>query len=205
MASPRQVVESSVSRRKFNRELAAFRLHAASYRERGWFLAEAAFPIAIVVMAARNLKPSALVTAVRFDYTNYDALPPSVRLVDPYTGQAYASKDLPTRLARSVGVTDLKIDGLPDGAPVPRLLQQQPLMQAYGDDDTPFLCIAGVREYHDHPGHSGDAWELHRHSGAGRLVRLLDVIDRYGTAPITGFNLRLDVKIVGYTQESVPE
>jgi len=39
--------------------------------------------------------------------------------------------------------------------------------------------------------HSGDLWELHRNSGAGRLVRLLDVISRYGVEPINGFAVQM--------------
>lgn len=200
-----QGVDQRVSKRKFAREIAQFRRLAATYRERGWYLAEATFPIAVVVMAAKNVEPHAVVTAVRFDYTDYDYLPPSVRLVDPFTLNAYLAKDLPTQLKRTVGMTNLQVPGMPPGAAVPQLVQHQPLMQSYGEADTPFLCLVGVREYHDHPGHSGDAWELHRASGAGRLVRLIEIIDRYGTAPITGYNLQLDVKIAGFSQQVVPE
>jgi hypothetical protein len=200
-----QVADPRVSRRKFAREIADFRRLAGSFRERGWFLAEAQFPIAVVVMAARNLKPSALVTGVRFDYSDYDFRPPSVRLIDPYTGVPYPAKEVPIVLRRRIGVQPIAIAGLPEGVPLPQVFQEQPLLQNYGPDEVPFVCLAGVREYHDHPGHSGDAWELHRSSGAGRLVRLLEIIDRYGTAPISGFNLSVDVKIIGYTQQSAPD
>ena len=64
-------------------------------------------------------------------------------------------------------------------------------MQAHSPDDLPFLCVAGVKEYHDHPGHSGDPWELHRATGAGRLVRLLGVIAKYALEPVTGFHVNL--------------
>ena len=67
----------------------------------------------------------------------------------------------------------------------------QPYMQAHHPDEIPFLCLAGVREYHDHPAHSGDVWELHRRGGAGRLVRLLEIVDRYGLSPIAGLNVQL--------------
>ncbi|WP_306919914.1 putative metal-binding protein [Rhizobium mesoamericanum] len=42
-------------------------------------------------------------------------------------------------------------------------------IQANSLEDEPFLCMAGVREYHDNPAHSGDPWLLHRGSGEGRL------------------------------------
>ena len=51
----------------------------------------------------------------------------------------------------------------------------------------PFLCLVGVREYHDHPAHTGDAWWLHRKTGAGSLSHLLNVFHSYAIAPITGF------------------
>ena len=72
-----------------------------------------------------------------------------------------------------------------------KLQSVQPYMQAYGPEEIPFLCIAGVREYHDHPAHSGDIWELNRQEGAGRLVRLLEIIHRYGIEPIAGFGVQL--------------
>ena len=197
--------DQRVSKRKFDREVSEFRRLASTYRARGWYLAEAAYPIALVVMAAKNIKPPALMMGVRFDYTDYDLLPPSVRMVDPFTAEPFHANELPTQMKRSLGATNLQVAGLPDGAVLPQLIQHQTLMQAYGQSDIPFLCLAGVREYHQHPGHSGDAWELHRRSGAGRLVRLLEIIDRYGTAPISGYNLQLDVKIAGYSQQVVPE
>ncbi len=157
------------------------------------------------MLAAPQLKPPAIVTGVAFDYTNYDMRPPSVRLVDPFTGNPYKAKELPTHLKRSVESAGPPIPGLqlPLGAEA-RFVAQQPLMQWYGPDDTPFLCIAGVREYHDHPGHSGDAWELHRRSGAGRFVRLLETITKYGVQPIADYQISLQPRISGFIQRDVP-
>ena len=72
-----------------------------------------------------------------------------------------------------------------------QLNQAQDLMQAHSPDELPFLCIPGVKEYHDHPGHSGDPWEVHRSADEGRLVRLLDVISKYGLDPVKGFHVNL--------------
>jgi Predicted metal binding domain len=199
----RQVTDPRVSRAKFEREIREFRRLAGIYRERGWFLAEATFPVVVAVLAAHQVKPSSLVLGVRFDYADYDFRPPSVQIVDPFTAVPYATRDLPTNLPRAVPGAPVQIAGVPEGFPVTRVAQ--PLLQSYGPEEVPFLCIPGVREYHDHPGHSGDAWELHRRSGAGRLVRLLEVIDRYGTAPITGYNVQLQVKITGFQAAEAPE
>lgn len=205
MAEPiPQAVDPIVSRRKFQREIAEFRRLAADYRARGWLLAEAEFPRAVVVLAAPQLQPPALVTAVEFDYTDYDLQPPSVRLIHPITGEPYTMAQLPVSLRRQAAAQvppEVQAFFQQGGA---QIASEQNLMQAYGPDDLPFLCIAGVREYHTHPGHTGDPWELHRSSGAGRLVRLLDVIDRYGIKPLSGYNIRLEPRVAGFVQREVP-
>lgn len=201
-----QTVDPEVSRAKFEREVSAFRTLDSEYRQRGWLLLEAEFPRVLVAMAARQLKPPAVVCAVLLDYTDYDARPPSVRLVDPFTRAPYRADELPTILKRAVE----QQASLPPGIALPpgmqgRLVAEQPLMQWHEPDEVPFLCLPGVREYHDHPGHSGDPWELHRHTGAGRLVRILEVVDTYGLRPISGYNVTLVPQITGFTQGEVPE
>jgi hypothetical protein len=132
-----------------------------------------------------------LVCGVAFDYTNYDARPPSVKLVNPFTVEPYATKNLPTTLPRAVPATP-PIGGFPPG--VQPMAIQTMMQPAPTPEGIPFLCHPGVREYHDHPAHSGDAWEHHRADGAGRLVRLLDLIWRYGVTPLS-FNLSVSVNL----------
>lgn len=183
-----QYVEPAVSRAKFEQELAEFRDLSAEYHANGWFLLEADFPQILVILAAPQLQPPAIITGVLLDYTNYDAEPPSVRLVNPFTREPYRAKELPTRLNRAVEGQTLNLPGVPGEL---KMQGAQPLMQAHDEDDIPFLCIAGVREYHQHPAHSGDAWELHRPAGAGRLVRLVEVIHTYGIKPLRGYGVNL--------------
>jgi hypothetical protein len=185
-----QYVDPSVSRLKFDRELAAYRSLGEKYRSRGWFLLEFEFPRVLVALCAANLKPPAVIMGISFDYTNYDACPPSVRIVNPFTAEPYKFKDLPNPLNRALPPREIALPGMP---PEQKMVlgNVQQLMQAYGPEEIPFLCLAGVREYHSHPAHSGDLWELHRASGAGRLVRLLDLIYRYGVEPVTGFGVQL--------------
>ena len=184
-----QYVDPEVSRAKFDRELTEYRCTDADYRARGWFLVKADWPTAIVVLASNKTSPPAIVTAARFDYTNYDAEPPSVRLIDPFSGRVLPFKELPTRLPRMISGTEVPMLG--PGAPKLQVKTAQDLMQAHSAEELPFLCIAGVKEYHDHPGHSGDPWEVHRATGAGRLVRLLEVISKYALEPVTSFNVNL--------------
>jgi hypothetical protein len=200
-----QAADPEVSRAKFERELAEFGELARDYQRRGWLRVRASFPEILVVLAAPQVKPPPIITGVLFDYTDYDLRPPSVRLVDPFTEAPYLARELPTTLRREVEA-EAPIPGLvlPGAAGTPRVLTQQALMQAQGPDELPFLCLAGVREYHEHPAHSGDRWELHRAVGAGRLVRLLEIIDTYGVKPINGYAVDLVPQITGLTQGGVP-
>jgi len=190
-----QYADADVSRKKFEREITEFQSLAAEYRRRGWFLVEAKFPHVLVLLASAKLQPSPIVTGVAFDYTNYDAAPPSVRLVNPFTGVPYKASELPTQLLRALPEQQLQFPGAPVGAPAIAMQAAQPLMQALTPEDIPFLCLAGVREYHDHPAHSGDVWDLHRAGGAGRLVRLLEVIHRYGVESIAAWGVQMMPKV----------
>ena len=183
--SDAQFADPAVSRRKFDREMVEFRSNTDEYRRRGWFLVEANFPHAVAVLATVKTQPIiTILCGVLFDYSNYDAIPPSVRLVHPLTCEPYRFSKLPTRLPRRLPTPNSP------GAD-PSAVTVQPLMQAHGPGEIPFLCIAGVREYHDHPAHTGDQWELHRSSGAGRLVRLLEVISKYGLETIVGIGFQI--------------
>ena len=208
-----QFADPAVSRRKFNREIKEFRLQADEYGRRGWFLAQAAFPHALVILATGKTQPIAILCGVWFDYSNYDAVPPSVRLVHPLTREPYKWSEVPTMLPRKPALPEAEgaaqglalgvaqalppgiAEALAQGVPQAQLMVAQPLMQAYDNDDIPFLCVAGVREYHDHPAHSGDHWESHRTSGAGRLLRLVQVISKYGLETIEGYEVQLAPKV----------
>lgn len=205
MSLSAQVTDTAVTQAKFAREVAEFHQLTRQYAKRGWFLADATLPEVLVVMAAPQLRPPAVITGVLFDFTDYDVRPPSVRLVNPFTRDPYTAAELPTNLMRRTETGNLPPGfQLPPGMPTPMVVQQQPLMQAYGPAEVPFLCIAGVREYHDHPAHSGDRWELHRTGGAGRLARILEVIDIYGVRPLNGYGVNLAPTVTGFTQAEVP-
>ena len=202
MRSRAQYADPTVSRRKFDREIAEFRSQAEEYGRRGWFLVRAEFPCAVVILTTEKTQPITVLCAVWFDFTNYDAAPPSVRLVHPLTCVPYSFAELPTQLPRSLPASETPV--AVQGDLKVQVSMQQPLMQAYGPDDIPFLCVAGVREYHEHPAHSGDTWELYRSSGGGRMIRLLEVVSKYGLEPIVGFSVQL-VPQVGFQFGVAPE
>lgn len=185
-----QYADRSVSLAKFEREVAEYRLHSNDYLRRGWILVEAEFPRIVVMFAAVKLTPLAIVLAVEFDYTNYDAAPPSVKLVKPFSWEPYTTKELPTALNRALPPRQVQLPGIPPDQRM-EMTTVQAYMQSYGPDEIPFLCVQGVREYHEHPAHSGDLWELHRASGAGNFVRILEIIYRYGIEPIAGYGVQL--------------
>ena len=195
-----QYVDPAVSRAKFQREIAEYLSNEAYYRARGWFLVKADWPVAVVVLASNKTNPPTIVAAAQFDYTNYDSEPPSVRLIDPFSGRFLMSKEIPTRLPRMIPGPEMV---MPDGARA-QFNAPQDLMQAHSPEDLPFLCIAGVKEYHDHPGHSGDPWEMHRSAGEGRLVRLLEVISKYGLEPVNGLKVNL-VPQVAFSVSEPPQ
>jgi hypothetical protein len=204
MSHPPQYVEPAVSYGRFDAELDEYEQMRCEYEARGWLLVQAKFPTVFVVLASPKLTPPAIVTGVLFDYSNYDNEPPSVRLVNPLTRIPYKQRELPTNLNRSMPGQPMQLPGMPAGANL-QMQVAQPLMQAHEPDDIPFLCIAGVREYHEHPAHTGDAWELHRTSGAGRLVRLLEVVHHYGVEPIQDYAIQLVPQIGGFQAGQPPE
>jgi hypothetical protein len=199
---PPQASDPTVSRAKFDREITDFRSLADEHRRRGIFLLDAQFPAITILLAAPQLVPAAVVAAVLFDYTDYDFRPPSVRIINPFTSQPYTTSQLPIHLLRQAPISQ----GLQAGVLMaPSQMLPQDLLQSYGPDDIPFLCVAGVREYHDHPAHSGDAWELHRKEGAGRFARLLEIVETYGIRPLAGYNMNLIPQITGFTLKEIPK
>jgi hypothetical protein len=191
-----QTVDPSVTRSKFDREVAEFRDLGDTHRRRGWWLLDAEFPRVSVVFAIPQLRPTAVICGVEMDFTNYDLEPPSVRLVDPFTREPYQQKKLPTVLLRR------QLMNFQMGPGMPQFAGAVPLMQAHTPDEVPFLCIPGVREYHAHPAHTGDSWLMHRNQGEGTLFHILNTIYQYGVQPITSFGI--GHQVIGFEQGDPP-
>lgn len=56
---------------------------------------------------------------------------------------------------------------LPDRSPLPpeqwpKSLNWQGVIQGHPNYDRPWFCRRGLREYHSHPQHEDDPWDLHR-------------------------------------------
>jgi Predicted metal binding domain len=81
----------------------------------------------------------------RFNLSDYDIVAPSLEFLDPWTNQLIPYETM-FRALEFEKQRGAHIVVLPD----------HPITHK------PFLCLRGVREYHDHPQHSGDDWFLYR-------------------------------------------
>jgi hypothetical protein len=172
-----------VSRAKFERELEQYRASTREYRRRGWLLLDATFPEVCVAFVVPSLTPAQVIYTVLINFTNYDLHPPSVKFVN-----------LQTREPEKKGNVNHMLRMQPNG-------QTLNMLQAYTQDEPPFLCLPGVAEYHSNPGHTADAWLLHRGSGEGTLYFILEQIWKYGVAPLKGAAFEIQIRQTGWQVE----
>jgi hypothetical protein len=196
--------DPAVVRRKVDRELTGYFARQDHYRARGIWVLQYDFPQVLVAFVAPACKPYPIAPyGALFDLSNYDVEPPSIRFVNPFTREPLKRSEIATDLAR------FRVSPLPqhvvgqdaqDGQIVPQMsgATRDLLLQATsGDDEHSFVCLQGVREYHDNPAHTGDPWWLYRSKGAGSLLRLLDLLSRYGTEAIRGLQYNIQMQPAG--------
>ncbi len=199
------LVDPAVVSRKFEREVENYRRVQDDYVRRGVWLLRAKMPKVFVVFAVPHLRPPAVIFGALIDFQNYDFWAPSVRLVDPFTREPYKFKDLPSQLVRAVPAPIppemmeriRAIAGQGVVVQAPQAFVPQPLMQGR-PDEIPFFCIPGVREYHEHPAHTGDSLLMHRSRGAGTLLFLLDQLWKYGIQGVASYNCQLAITVAGF-------
>jgi hypothetical protein len=204
--------DPAVVRRKVEREIAAYFERQDHYRSRGIWVLQYDFPQLLVAFVAPKFKPHPIAAfGVLVDMRNYDVEPPSLKFVNPFTREPLAFKDVPTHLVRvrlqSVQAQLLPSLELPPGLPqdfIQQIEQHDPLLQG-NDQEPPFMCLQGVREYHENPAHTGDSWWLYRSKGAGSLLRLLDVISRFGTETMREQQFQIQVVASGIRAEHPTE
>ena len=191
-------VNPEISRAKFEREVAQFRGHAVTHHSRGIWLIDATFPNVFAVLMAVKTRPFPTAAfGLLINFENYDVEPPSVRFVHPLTREPLKKRELPHLLAR------LQLAHGPDGQVTSANAQQ--LVQGWDPEGTPFVCLQGVREYHDHPGHSGDSWWLYRKKGLGTLHAILDQLATYAVDPIQGLGVQLQAQVTGFLIAQPPQ
>lgn len=163
-----------VSRLKFDRELSHLQDRRDILEARGVFLlSSTCYPVIDLLLIPRHLlravipvsqqgslflppgaraaieipNLSASAFKAHFELSNYDLEPPSLEFRDPWTD---------TALRYNTMFRALQYDPHRKGHIV--LLDDHPATHK------PFLCMRGIREYHEHPQHSGDEWLLYRES-----------------------------------------
>lgn len=179
-----QIVDPDVSRRKFTRAIRSFRANEKLHVARGIWLMDATFPTATVGFVAVNCTPPVLVVAVRFDFTDHDVRPLSVRFVNPFDGNILTKDQLQTKMPRINSGLPAEVAAAMQMGAIPAQVTE--MIQGYSGQPA-FLCLPGIREYHDHPAHSGDHWEARRASGEGSMFEIIDKIWQYGSAPVNSF------------------
>lgn len=165
-------VDPEVSRLKFDREVLRLQQQRKTLEQRGIFvIGTPEFPIVEVIYVSRHplrlvvptmqhggiFLPQAAMAMVelpnlsaksfkaRFDLTDYDLRAPSLEFRDPWSN---ALLNYATMLRALEYEKDRKAHVV--------LLDDHPTTHK------PFLCLRGIREYHEHPQHSGDSWLLYR-------------------------------------------
>jgi hypothetical protein len=108
-----------------------------------------------VVMAERFDVAAALTFGVRFYLDDFDMRAPSVTFHHPATWQLLRHHQIPQGM-HIVNGAGLKV--IHDRHPV---------------TGRPFFCMRGIREYHEHPQHTGDEWLLYRGINILTLVTTL--------------------------------
>jgi hypothetical protein len=165
-------VSRDVSLRKYQKEIERLRAQMETLNARGVFVeGESVYPYVNVWFIPRhalqllatptgplppNVPPNAVVVLeipslaarafkVRFDLSDYDQAPPSVEFRDPWTNELLKYEEMFRAHEYEKGRG-------------PHVV----LLDVHPKTGKPFLCIRGVREYHEHPQHSGDEWLIYR-------------------------------------------
>lgn len=170
-------LDPAVARRKFEREVSRVEAQRATLRRWGCHIADATYPhVDVIFLSHKPLRTmlsidpdlakgrarqarrktqnvlrvdlhlsAARAFGVRVDLRDFDQRAPGVSFHDPFTWDPLPFDRLPPGHHFDGHGTALRV-----------VLDVHPLTKG------PFLCMRGIREYHEHPQHSGDEWALYR-------------------------------------------
>lgn len=172
-----QYVDVEVTRKKFEKELQEFKELEAEYNKRGVFCIESHDFLIQLLFSVPHLKPSPIAFAVELDYSNWDFEPPSLKLIDPFTKAVLRSNEISIQFLQWNNES---------GSPQPLLVGLE----------IPFLCVPGIREYHQHQHHSGDSWMLYRTKGEGKLVDVIEKLIKHSISLILGYLVNVNGHVI---------
>lgn len=184
METINQFVEISVTRKKFDTEIQEYKDLESQYRKKGIFCLDISFPNITLMFAIPQIIPYPIAFAAKFDYSNWDAEPPSIIFVNPFSGENIIGNEIRIQFLQKNTNNHLGQPSIMD------LLQSR-------ETGTPFICIPGVKEYHNHPAHSGDSWFLYRTKGEGKLITLIDQLYKHSIIPAVGYNVQMNFNVSG--------
>ena len=144
------MIDVEVSRLKFGRAIAQLDGDAAKFvTDAKWDVVMRDYPLFEVVWPHPR---SARRVGFRFRFEDWDAMPPRLELFDPATGALLTWSQWP-KGGWAVG----------DAHPTTKM---------------PFLCLPGIREYHEHPNHLGDAWSALRERDSYSMLYLIERVQQ---------------------------
>lgn len=169
-------VPLEVTEVKLKRQMAAWESNADMYRRRGWLLlrhegTNVDIGFLAQVRFGQRMLPI-MTAAIRLDYADFDLRPPSLTFINGITAEVAPP---PVRALDRISPQEVR-DALIDGHPRTCL---------------PFLCLPGIREYHNHPQHNGDDWLLHRALGEGDIAVICDRVWRRMVRNVLGMRVGL--------------
>jgi hypothetical protein len=169
------LLDPQVTQVKLQRELDLWDENYESYSRRGWImLAREQLSVEVGFLARLPVGEqtiTAMPACVRIDFTNYDLWAPSVEFVDPFTRE-FAAPAVQGLMEAEAGAQNVLVAGHPQTG-------------------RPFFCVPGIREYHEHPQHTGDPWLLHRAGGEGSLATICDRVWRAMARTLLGIHVQV--------------
>lgn len=180
MSEKIQTADPAVTRKKFDAEITRFNNVSEFNRQRGIIVHRIEFPNIVLSFLAHRLRPVVIAFTVKINFTNYDVEAPSVQFIDPITERQVTVEDLPNEFPRAVVVPIY----LPNGQTARVKQPGQNLIASHLPLRIPFLCLPGIREYHEHTFHSNNPWFAHRGKGEGTLGFIVDQLYTYGSNPL---------------------